>query len=79
MMPTFQETDAARDVPLKGPGGLPLSEDFPDQILRFDRTGRLVRAESPATPAPFLADAIGKTFAEYLPASAARSCEDAVE
>ena len=78
-MTSFQETDPSRDVPPKGPGGLPLPVELSDQILRFDRTGRLVRAESPATPAPFLADAIGKTFAEYLPAPAARSCEDAVE
>jgi signal transduction histidine kinase/FixJ family two-component response regulator len=78
-MRTFGETYDGHDGPLKGPGGRSLPEEYPDQILRFDRTGRLLRAESPATPAPFLADAIGKLFAEYLPADAARRCEDALE
>ncbi len=77
---TFEEIQGHHDLDLvQGPGGNPMPEEFPDQILRFDRTGRLLQIDCPRSPSEFVSNAIGKTFAEYLPERVAARCLAAVE
>jgi two-component system, sensor histidine kinase and response regulator len=79
-MRTFDEKQGNDDRHLEqGPGGKPMPAVFPDQILRLDGTGRLLRIECPRYPGEFMSNAIGKTFAEYLPERVAARCLAAVE
>ena len=55
-------------------------EAIPDQILRFDRSGRFLGGSGAPSPgAPFSDAALGKTFAEVLPAALARLCQEALD
>ncbi len=53
---------------------------MPDHILRFDGRGRFLGAAGALSPgSPFTEDAIGRTFADVLPPTLARTSEEALQ
>jgi two-component system, sensor histidine kinase and response regulator len=78
-MRTFDEIPGSGQGLVQGPGGRPMPEEIPDHLLRLDSSGRLLRIECPPSPGEFISNAVGKTFAEYLPERVAARLHAAVQ